>query len=78
MDHHVLGDGRYLWLVRRKRWEYVERTSPVESAFFGAVTDEGRLVASGGGTGKKRITFQEIQLSKIDACRNAPACRGGH
>jgi ADP-ribose pyrophosphatase len=40
----VLGEGRFLRLVRRQGWEYVVRTRPVRSVFIAAVTDEGRLL----------------------------------
>jgi ADP-ribose pyrophosphatase len=40
----VLGQGRWLRLVRRDGWEFVERTRPVRAAFIGAVTDDGRLI----------------------------------
>jgi ADP-ribose pyrophosphatase len=42
----VIGAGRFLRLVRRGRWEYVERTRPVGAAFIGAVTPEGRLLVT--------------------------------
>jgi ADP-ribose pyrophosphatase len=45
-DHHILGQGRFLRLVRRNGWEFVERTKPVRSAFIGAVTEGGRLIAT--------------------------------
>jgi ADP-ribose diphosphatase len=48
MDHSrdvsVLGEGRFLRLVCREGWEYVERTRPVRSVFIAAVTDGGRLL----------------------------------
>jgi ADP-ribose pyrophosphatase len=40
----VLGQGRFLRLVRRNGWEFVERTRPVRSAFIAALTDEGCLI----------------------------------
>lgn len=40
----VLGQGRFLRLIRRKGWEYVERTRPVRAAFIAALTDSGRLL----------------------------------
>jgi len=40
----VLGQGRFLRLVRRNGWEFVERTQPVRAAFIGAVTDNGCLI----------------------------------
>jgi len=40
----VLGQGKFLRLVRRKGWEFVERTSHVRAAFIGALTDDGRLL----------------------------------
>ncbi|CAN5618287.1 NUDIX hydrolase [soil metagenome] len=43
-DAFVLGEGRFLRLVRRAGWEYVERTRPVRSVFIAAMTDEGRLL----------------------------------
>ncbi len=42
----VLGQGRFLRLVRRNGWEFVERTVRVRSAFIGAVTDDGRLLTT--------------------------------
>lgn len=42
----VLGEGRFLRLVRRNGWEFVERTRRVRSAFIGAVTDDGRLLVT--------------------------------
>lgn len=40
----VLGQGRFLRLVRRDGWEFVERTKPVRAAFIGALTDDGCLL----------------------------------
>jgi ADP-ribose pyrophosphatase len=40
----VLGEGRFLRLVRRDGWEVAERTKPVRAAFIAALTDEGRLI----------------------------------
>ncbi len=40
----VLGQGKFLRLVRRNGWEFVERTKPVRAAFIVAVTDDGRLL----------------------------------
>jgi len=40
----VLGCGKFLRLVRRRGWEYVERARPVRAAFIGAVTAEGCLL----------------------------------
>ena len=40
----VLGQGRFLRLVRRDGWEFVERTRPVRAAFIAALTDEGCLL----------------------------------
>jgi ADP-ribose pyrophosphatase len=40
----VLGQGRFLRLVRRGGWEFVQRTKPVRSAFIGAITEDGRLI----------------------------------
>src|SRR3954452_4774919 len=40
----VLGQGRFLRLVRRGGWEFVERTRPVGAAFIAAVTAEGGLL----------------------------------
>lgn len=40
----ILGEGKYLRLVRRNGWEHVERTHPVGAAFIGAVTDEGKIL----------------------------------
>jgi ADP-ribose pyrophosphatase len=40
----VLGQGRFLRLVRRNGWEFVERTKPVKAAFIAALTDDGRLI----------------------------------
>jgi ADP-ribose pyrophosphatase len=45
-DQDTLGQGRYLRLVRRNGWEFVERTRPVRSAFIGAVTDDGQLLVT--------------------------------
>jgi ADP-ribose pyrophosphatase len=42
----VLATGRFLRLVRRGRWEYVERSRPVGAAFIGAVTQDGRLLVT--------------------------------
>ena len=39
----VLGEGKFLRLVRRNGWEFVERTKPVRAAFIAALTDGGRL-----------------------------------
>ena len=43
-DVSVLGEGRFLRLVRRDGWEYVERTPPVRAVFIAAVTEENRLL----------------------------------
>jgi ADP-ribose pyrophosphatase len=40
----TLGQGKFLRLVRRDGWEYVERTRPVRSVFIVAVTPQGRLL----------------------------------
>jgi ADP-ribose pyrophosphatase len=40
----VLGRGRFLQLVRRNGWEFVQRTRPVRSVFIGALTDDGCLL----------------------------------
>lgn len=40
----VLGQGRFLRLVRRDGWEFVERTRPVRAAFIAALTDDGSLI----------------------------------
>src|SRR5262245_57982429 len=40
----LLGAGRFLRLVRKGRWEYVERTGNIGAAFIGAVTPDGCLV----------------------------------
>src|SRR3954462_13636416 len=40
----VVGEGRFLRLVRRDGWEYVERTGPIRAVFIAAVTDDGRLL----------------------------------
>jgi ADP-ribose pyrophosphatase len=40
----VLGEGRFLRLVRRGHWEYVERIRPIRSVFIAAVTDDGQLL----------------------------------
>lgn len=40
----VLGEGKFLRLVRRNGWEFVERTTPVRAAFIAALTDDGRLI----------------------------------
>ncbi len=42
----VLGEGRFLRLVRRNGWEWVERTRPIRAAFIGAVTPEGALLVT--------------------------------
>ena len=41
-----LASGKYLRLLRRGKWEYVERTKPVGAAFIGAVTPEGCLLVT--------------------------------
>jgi ADP-ribose pyrophosphatase len=43
-DAEILGAGKFLRLVRRSGWEYVERTKPIRSVFIAAVTDTGRLL----------------------------------
>jgi ADP-ribose pyrophosphatase len=43
-DAVVLGEGKFLRLIRRQGWEYVVRSKPVRSVFIAAVTDEGRLI----------------------------------
>jgi ADP-ribose pyrophosphatase len=43
-DVCVLAEGRFLRLVRRDGWEYVERTRPVRSVFIAALTEENRLL----------------------------------
>jgi len=45
-DPDVLGQGRFLRLVRRNGWEFVERTKRVRSAFIGAVTEDGCLLVT--------------------------------
>lgn len=40
----VLGQGRFLRLVRRQNWEFIERTKPVRAAFIAAMTDTGCLI----------------------------------
>lgn len=40
----LLGEGRFLRLVRRAGWEYVERARPVGSVFIAAVTDDRHLI----------------------------------
>lgn len=40
----ILGQGRFLQLVRSQGWEYVKRTHPVRAAFITAVTDDERLI----------------------------------
>lgn len=42
----VVGAGKYLRLIRRGRWEYVERTRTVGAAFIGAITTDGRLLVT--------------------------------
>jgi ADP-ribose pyrophosphatase len=42
----ILGQGRFLRLVRRNGWEFVERTKPVRAALIGAVTRDGRLLVT--------------------------------
>src|SRR5437773_3371073 len=43
-EGEVLGEGKFLRLVRRNGWEFVERTKPVRAAFIAALTDGGRLI----------------------------------
>src|SRR3954471_418393 len=43
-NNEVLGEGRFLRLVRRGGWEVAERTRPVRAAFIAALTDDGRLI----------------------------------
>ncbi|MEZ4453938.1 MAG: NUDIX hydrolase [Nannocystaceae bacterium] len=43
-DTVVLGDGRFLRLLRRGRWEYVERVRGAGAAALVAVTDDRRLL----------------------------------
>jgi ADP-ribose pyrophosphatase len=43
-DDQTLGQGRFLRLVRRAGWEYVERVRPIRSVFIAAVTDGGHLL----------------------------------
>ncbi len=40
----VLGEGRFLRLVRRNNWEYAERPGNIKAAFIGALTDDGRFL----------------------------------
>lgn len=40
----VLAEGRFLRLVRRAGWEYVERSRPARSVFIAAVTPDDRLL----------------------------------
>jgi ADP-ribose pyrophosphatase len=40
----VLGEGRHLRLVRRRGWEYAERTNAVAVVVIVAITPEGRLL----------------------------------
>ncbi len=40
----TIGGGRFLRLVRRGKWEFVERTNASGAAAIVAVTDEGRMV----------------------------------
>jgi hypothetical protein len=40
----VLADGKYLRLVRRRGWEYVERRNITGIVGIVAVTDDGKLV----------------------------------
>jgi ADP-ribose pyrophosphatase len=40
----LLGQGRFLRLVRREGWEFVERVRPVRSVFIGGITTQGCLV----------------------------------
>jgi ADP-ribose pyrophosphatase len=40
----VLGQGKFIRLVRRNGWEFAERTRPVRAAFIAALTDDGRLI----------------------------------
>ena len=40
----VLGQGKFLRLVRRDGWEFVERIGPIGSAFIAALTDNGCLL----------------------------------
>jgi ADP-ribose pyrophosphatase len=44
VSEDVLGEGRYLRLKRRGRWEYVERTNVTGVVAIVAVTDDGRIV----------------------------------
>lgn len=45
-EQEVLASGRFLRLVRRGRWEYVERTRPVGAVFIGAITPEDALIVT--------------------------------
>ncbi len=45
-SEEVLGQGRFLRLVRRNGWEFTQRTRPVRSVFIGAVTEEGCILVS--------------------------------
>ena len=47
----VIGEGRFLRLVRRQGWEFIERTRPIRSVFIAALTDDGKLLL----THEKRI-----------------------
>jgi ADP-ribose pyrophosphatase len=40
----ILAEGKYLRLVRKRGWEYAERTQPVGAAFIGAITDDGKIL----------------------------------
>ena len=37
---NVLGEGKFLRLIRRDGWEYVERTRPIRAVFIAAVTGD--------------------------------------
>src|SRR5438270_7882 len=43
-DVDVLGEGKFLRLIRRDGWEYVERTRPIRAVFIAAVTEDGKLL----------------------------------
>jgi ADP-ribose pyrophosphatase len=40
----VIGQGKFLRLIRRDGWEYAERTRPIRAVFIAAITDSGELL----------------------------------
>ncbi len=47
----IIGEGRFLRLIKTQGWEYVERTRPIRAVFIAAVTDDGKLLL----TNERRI-----------------------